>query len=254
MDDRADYAVAVLNEFRSNFAGQQDDVAQKMASGAALHEFRSPDRERHLDASRARVKLVLDEISPGWRQQLAAKSWLQSEDAFLDKFAGEQIVKLTEGAEIQTRLRSDIGTIVGQNLHEWVWTSETARRWHKDEYVDAVTEAAKSVNEHVQAKAGRDDIGETKLLLELYSDKPAGPGKPRLRFGETNQQIERDRRSGAMHFSAGWFTAIRNVLSHSSAFQLEKYRALEYLAALSILARWADEADVDAVDGTSEEP
>lgn len=252
MDDRAAFAVAQLNEFRSNLAGQQEIVVQKLASGAALHELRNHDRERHLDASRARVKLVLDEVAPGWRTQLAAKPWLQTEDTFLDKLASEQIVKLTEGVEIQTRLRSDVGSIIGETLHEWVWTAETARKWHKNEYVDAVTEAAKSVNERVQAKTGRDDIGETKLFQELYSDKPAGAGKPRLRFGETNQVIERDRRFGAMQFSAGWFTAIRNVLSHSSGFQLEKYRALEYLAALSILARWAEEADVDAVDGTSE--
>lgn len=248
MNDRTAFAISQLNEFRSAIASQRKGALQKFAAGAALHEFGDAESERRLDETRGRLKMVLDEVAPGWRAQLSVKPWHQSEDAFLDKFASEQIVKLSEGTAIQAQLRSDAGTIVGENLHAWVWTTETSRKWHKDEYVDAITEAAKSVNEHVQSKAGRDNLGETKLFQELYSDKPAEVGKPRLRFGETNQLTERDRRTGAMYFSVGWYTAIRNVLSHSSGMALEKYRALEYLAALSIIARWAQEAIVDSVD------
>jgi uncharacterized protein (TIGR02391 family) len=245
MAERTEYAVDQLNQYRAAYAAHQASTGKKLATGVPINEWSDPVAEQNLQTARARIHLVLDEISPGWRAVLSRKPWHQSEDAFLDRFAADQVVLLTEGVEIRARLRGDADEIVAQNLHAWVWTNEVARRWHKGEFADAVDEASKSVNYQVQEKVGRRDLGEVKLFQFIYGQGEATSESPRLAFDEANPMTERDRRQGAMQFAAGWFTAVRNLLAHLVGVNLEKYRALEYLAALSIIARWADEASVN---------
>ncbi len=245
LSDRAQYAAECLNDFRAAIVAQQQAAGKKLAGGAPLNEWNDPEADRELDRARARAKAVLDEVHPGWRAVLEKKSWHQTEDSVINRIAGEQVVALTEGDEIRIKLRGDADEIVGGALHSWVWTVEVARRWHKGEYADAVDEASKAVNYSVQSKVCRNDLGEVKLFQQVYSIEPASKDKPRLRFGDPNTVTERDRRQGAMQLSAGWYTAVRNLLAHRAGLSLEKYPALEYLAALSIIARWADEATVD---------
>lgn len=245
MTDRTKYATGLLNEFRAAYAAQQAHTGKNLAAGAPLGEWNNPEVDQALDRARSRAQLVLDEIAPGWRGVLARKPWHQTENAFLDRFAADQIVLLTEGDEIRAKLRGDADEIVAGNLHCWVWTNEVARRWHKSEFADAVDEASKSVNAEVQEKIGRRDLGEVKLFQFIYGQGEASADSPRLTFGEDNPMTEKDRREGAMRMSAGWFTAVRNLLAHLAGMNLEKYQALEYLAALSIIARWADEASVN---------
>ena len=53
-------------------------------------------------------------------------------------------------------------------------------------------------------------------------------------------------RQGAMSFGVGCFQAIRNPVGHlpNDEHELTEQQALERLAALSLLARWVDEADI----------
>jgi len=50
-----------------------------------------------------------------------------------------------------------------------------------------------------------------------------------------------------MNFGFGCFAAIRNPLGHlpNDEVELDEQTALEPLAALSLFARWIDEADVE---------
>ena len=50
-----------------------------------------------------------------------------------------------------------------------------------------------------------------------------------------------------MNFGTGCFAAIRNPLGHlpNTEVDLDEQTALEQLAALSLLAKWIDEADVE---------
>lgn len=50
---------------------------------------------------------------------------------------------------------------------------------------------------------------------------------------------------GALTFAEGVFAGIRNPLSHEAENELSEHEALEYLAALSVLARWVDESKVE---------
>lgn len=51
-----------------------------------------------------------------------------------------------------------------------------------------------------------------------------------------------------MAFAEGVFSGIRNPLGHEYGFDLTEQQALEYLAALSVLARWVDEATIEQMD------
>lgn len=61
---------------------------------------------------------------------------------------------------------------------------------------------------------------------------------------DTYKSVQR----GAMTFAEGVFAGIRNPLSHEADQELREQEALEYLAALSVLARWVDDS---TVEGTS---
>ena len=50
---------------------------------------------------------------------------------------------------------------------------------------------------------------------------------------------------GARTFAEGVFAGIRNPLAHEADQEMPEQQALEYLAALSVLARWVDESTVE---------
>jgi hypothetical protein len=49
----------------------------------------------------------------------------------------------------------------------------------------------------------------------------------------------------------GWWAVIRLVLAHEHDLELPEQLALEYLATLSVLARWISEAELDEADDTA---
>jgi hypothetical protein len=119
--------------------------------------------------------------------------------------------------------------------------------WRSRHYRSAVEDAAKKVNAEAQNKLGRRDVGETKLFQEAFSLDPAQPGKPRLRRmkpdgSDTYRSVQR----GAMALAEGIYAGIRNPFNHDLPTDIEEQVALEYPAALSVLARWVDEAAMES--------
>lgn len=102
----------------------------------------------------------------------------------------------------------------------------------------------------LQSKVNRRDVSETDLVRQSFSDKAPEPGKPRLRFAHiTDVQTADSVRQGVMAFGAGCFQAIRNPIGHlpNGQVELDEQTALERLAALSLLARWIDEASLESI-------
>ncbi len=60
--------------------------------------------------------------------------------------------------------------------------------------------------------------------------------------GKTFRSVQR----GARMFAEGVFAGIRNPLAHEAEQEMSEQQALEYLAALSVLARWVDDSTVEA--------
>ena len=93
---------------------------------------------------------------------------------------------------------------------------------------------------------GRRDVSETDLFKQAFSMDGPKVGKPRLRRmhddgSDTYKSVQR----GAMSLAEGVFGGIRNPLSHEVHQELSEQEGLEYLAALSVLARWVDESEVE---------
>ena len=58
---------------------------------------------------------------------------------------------------------------------------------------------------------------------------------------DTYKSVQR----GAMALAEGIYAGIRNPFDHDDPKDIDEQVALEYLAALSVLARWVDEATVE---------
>jgi hypothetical protein len=133
--------------------------------------------------------------------------------------------------------------IVPESLHPWVW--DAARKlWESGHRRHAVQAAATAINKHLQDKLDRHDLADDKLLQEAFSVKAAEPGKPRLRIpGDPSSPTVASLQRGVPQFGVGCFWVIRNPTTHETA-EWSPQKALEQLAALSILARLIDMCDV----------
>jgi len=137
--------------------------------------------------------------------------------------------------------------LIPESLHPWVW--DAARKlWESGHPRPAVQAAATAINERLQDKLGRHDLADDKLLQEAFSDKPAQPGKPRLRIpGDPRNPTVASLQRGAPQFGTGCFWVIRNPATHETA-DWPPQEALERLAALSVLARLIDMCEVARTD------
>lgn len=187
------------------------------------------------------VERILNRVLPRWRTEIpdniANNRWSRHREAAIR--AREELVREKELAE---NLGDDAPRISAADLHPWVW-SGAASLWQSGHFRSAVEDAAKKVNAETQNKLGRRDVSETKLFQEAFSADPPAPGKPRLRrrkpdASDTYKSVQR----GAMALAEGIYAGIRNPFNHEDPSDIDEQVALEYLAALSVLARWVDEA------------
>ncbi|MFJ1511853.1 TIGR02391 family protein [Cellulosimicrobium funkei] len=129
-------------------------------------------------------------------------------------------------------------------LHPWVW-EPAARLWDGGHHREAVQAAATSLVLQTQAKAGRHDVTDKALYEQTFTLAPATPGKSRLRVREPDgTDTYRSTQEGVMNLGKGLSQAVRNVASHTTD-AIEEQDALERLAALSMLARFIDAAEIE---------
>jgi uncharacterized protein (TIGR02391 family) len=196
-----------------------------------------------------RVRPILDKLFPEWQSVCKGSSY----EAYSD--TREACMRLR--ARIASRSEID-ALLVGYDaspklsaseLHPKVWASAAAQ-WQTGHRHEAVLAASKMVNSMLQAKLQRRDLAEVKLVQEAFSEKEPLPKKPRLRFPEIeDEQTRESMRMGVLSFRVGCFQAIRNPVGHlpNDENELQEQKALERLAAWSLLARWIDDATVVAV-------
>jgi uncharacterized protein (TIGR02391 family) len=145
--------------------------------------------------------------------------------------------------DVATRLRPEAPTLPADQLHPWVW--DAARTfWDAGAHAVAVEQAAKSITAHTQQKTGY-QLADDDLMSQVWSDEPPKADRPRLRFpGNRNAKTWQSRQRGARSLAQGCYGGIRNVVAHENAPDWPQQLALEYLACLSVLARWINEAEV----------
>jgi uncharacterized protein (TIGR02391 family) len=154
------------------------------------------------------------------------------------------IAILEDQEEVAERLRPDAPTLPADEFHPWVW--EAARTfWEAGAYAVAVEQAAKSITAHAQRKTGC-KLTDLDLMKQVWSGDGPQPGKPRLRLpGDRTTKTWESRQRGARGLADGCYGGIRNVVAHEHEPNWTAQVALEYLATLSVLARWIDEAEVE---------
>lgn len=154
---------------------------------------------------------------------------------------------LDRAKELEERL-GGAPTLNATRMHPWSWEGAQSM-WQSQHYRQGVVDALKKVNAEAQNKTGRHDLSETKLFKELFSLRPPALSEPRLRLrDDEGTDTFRSAHIGAMALAEGLFAGIRNVVSHTHhEDEGDEQRALEQLAAVSVLARWVDEAWVVTV-------
>jgi len=134
-------------------------------------------------------------------------------------------------------------TVGAEALHPAVWDAAAAL-WRDGHFRQAVAAAADAVVLMVKKRTGRNDIAETALWQETFSDKEPQSGKPRLRWpGNSADRNVATMNSGLRLFAPGVHMIIRNPATHVDA-QLDQQTALEQMSTLSQLARCVDKCDL----------
>lgn len=212
-------------------------------------EFRAPSLriprdadQAHRDDLRIRLEPVVREILRLLDPALADFDAYDTDSARDAVNHGLGILKVLD--EREDKLAADAPVLSADRFHPWIW--QAARTlWDSAHYRHAVQAAATAINDHAQHKLGRRDIDDTQLMQEAFSPNPPEPGKPRLRCpGDPDNRTTQSRQRGALQYAVGCFGAIRNLATHEQD-EWDQQTALEYLSALSVLARWIDQWTVD---------
>lgn len=231
-------ALAELNKFIN-----QTVMTSASSSGYLTTQKRTAASDIEVMKQAQVVEQIVDRVIPDWRESYNDSRW--------NRWGGHREAairakeELVRREELRQNLGEDAPEISAANLHPWVWNG-TSSLWQSGHYRSAVEDAVKKVNAETQNKVGRRDVSETNLFQEAFSADPPKAGKPRLRRmtndgSDTYKSVQR----GAMALAEGIYAGIRNPFNHEDPKDIDEQVALEYLAALSVLARWVDEATVE---------
>ncbi|MCI1712649.1 TIGR02391 family protein [Bifidobacterium tibiigranuli] len=186
------------------------------------------------------VERILNRIIPNWRAKIAIRSSFESQWKPLRDMCIRAHEILKRRDEISENLGDNAPRVSASDFHSWVWSGAESL-WQSGHYREAVEGAIRKINAETQNKLGRRDLSETKLFNEAFSENPPAVGKPRLhRMSDDGSDTFKSVQRGARTFAEGVFAGIRNPLAHEVDVEMSQQQALEYLAALSILARWVD--------------
>ncbi|MCY3806638.1 MAG: hypothetical protein OXG91_09115 [bacterium] len=244
-----DSALEVLTEFRDLLRLNEQLHGQYGSAAAEGHESNQRLRELEplVEKIAAAIEVDRNRHRPhGHMLMTAGMWWWSNRVGWVDRLIGI----------LRNRTREDdVFTPAGPkldaaNLHRWVWHAATDL-WDSGHYREAVQRAATAVEEQTRLKLESTEPSAADLYMNAFKSK-TDPGDRRLRFVDlqaatVDGQKTPDWRSahdGAAHFGRGCAQAIRNLATHRTD-DLTEQIALEYLAALSVLARWVDTATLE---------
>lgn len=152
---------------------------------------------------------------------------------------------LQRKTEIEENLGDDAPELSAAKLHPWIWDGALSL-WRSGHFREAVEGAIRKLNAETQNKLGRRDVTETDLFNQAFSEQAPSTKNPRLhRMLDDGSKTFKSLQRGARMFAEGVFAGIRNPLAHEAKHEMPEQQALEYLAALSVLARWVDESSLE---------
>lgn len=237
-----EWAVAELDKFI-----QQTVLTNNSYVGNGVVSLSNKSSTAAADAEVAQqaqvVEKIFDRVIPGWRTDIELRKsnrWTRHREAAIRAKA-----ELERQEEVRKNLGDDAPELSAANLHPWVWDGASSL-WHSGHFREAVEGAIRKLNAETQNKLGRRDVSETDLFNQAFSEQPAAAKNPRLhRMPDDGSKTFKSVQRGARMFAEGVFAGIRNPLAHEADREMPEQEALEYLAALSVLARWVDESTLE---------
>ena len=147
-------------------------------------------------------------------------------------------------ATVDSILQPTGAKIGADALHPWV-RDASAGPWDAGHRRAAIQSAAMRVDSETQGKLERFDLSGVDLANQAWSNEPPQVGRPRLRPTGRDPDSEsfQSALNGARNLHLAAMGGIRNIAAHDLA-EPEQQLALEQLAALSLLARWIEAAEV----------
>lgn len=166
-----------------------------------------------------------------------------SDEAWFWQRNGQQAEGVLEHLDAVAAMnRTDSPTLAAEALHPWVWNA-AASFWAAGQHASAAETGAKALTAFIQQKSGS-KLADRELAADLFSQK-AKAGTTRLWLvGDREHDTWKSRQDGLHNLAMGAYSGIRNVAAHSIETGWTEQEALEYLAVLSTVARWADETEV----------
>jgi hypothetical protein len=142
----------------------------------------------------------------------------------------------------KTKLAPDAPSLIADQFHPRIWGAASIL-WDTGQYRVAVGQAAVALSAHIAAKSGS-HLSDRKLVTEIFAPGQPQQGRTRLHMPGNNASESWKSRQDGLHLIAqGAFAGIRNIAAHVEDEWPEQV-ALEHLAVLSVVARWADETEV----------
>jgi hypothetical protein len=149
---------------------------------------------------------------------------------------------LKDQDEWRANLAPDAPALVADQFHAHIWAA-AAPLWDTGRYRVAVAVAAGSLSAHIAQKAGS-HLADRELVTQVFASAAPPAGQVRLHLpGSKASKTWKSRQEGLHLVAQGAFAGIRNVATHTDEEWTEQV-ALEHLAVLSVVARWADETEI----------
>src|SRR5699024_725775 len=190
------------------------------------------------------VEKIFDRVIPNWRIEIGNSNnnrWTRNREAAIR--AREELLRKQE---VEENLGENAPELSATALHSWIWQGAKSL-WQSGHYREAVGGAIREINTETQNKVGRRDVSETNLFKQAFSvDQPKADAARLRRMKDDGSDTYKSVQRCAMALAEGVFAGIRNPLSHEVDRELSEQEALEYLAALSVLARWVEQSYVEA--------
>ena len=153
---------------------------------------------------------------------------------------------LRDQDEWAIRLAPDSPVLQADRMHPLMW-SAAAPVWSTGQYRVAVQQATVALSARIKQQVGS-SLNDRELVQQVFAPDPPKAGQVRLQLhGDRSDRSWQSRQQGLHLMAQGAFAGIRNVATHDEVEWTEQ-QALEYLAVLSVVARWADEAAVVEVN------
>lgn len=149
---------------------------------------------------------------------------------------------LRDQDEWARRLAPDAPSLAADGMHPLMW-SAASPVWGTGQFRVAVQQAAVALSASIKKRADS-PLSDRELVQQVFAPDPPKDGQVRLHLaGDRSDRSWQSKQQGLHLLSQGAFAGIRNVAAHDEEEWTEQ-QALEHLAVLSVVARWADEAGV----------